>query len=124
MQGHAIEKRVPAEGTVRRALLNCIMDLHNSNRAPSRHAVSTETGLKLSVVDDHIKRLKDDGIIRLVVNGIFEPCEIEEDRAVSFTFVPKGKVKLEIGDIVVELTMREARTIAMGSAGVSLLFTR
>jgi hypothetical protein len=119
----ANDKRLPAPGSVRRVVYDCIVDLHNANRQVSRQVISQETSMTFSVIDDHIKRLKDDKLIRLVVNGIFEPVELDEDRAVSFTFV-NGKVKMEIGDLVIELTMREYRAVAMGSAGGAMLFAR
>lgn len=118
------EQRLPAEGTMRRIIYDCIVALHSANRQASRQVIASETSLKFSIVDDHVKRLKDDGLIRLVVNGVFEPVDIEPDRAVSATFVPRGKVKLEIGETVLDLTMREARAVAMATGGILLVFGR
>ena len=98
--------------------------MHASNRSAGRTIISNMTGLKMTIVDDHIKRLKDDGRIRLVVNGVFEPVEITQDRAISSTVVPGGGVKLEIGDVCIDLTPRECRNLVAVVGGHVLLFGR
>jgi hypothetical protein len=98
-----------------------IVDLCNANRQASRKAVSDYTDLSMSVVDDHIKNLKADEVIRMVVPGIFEPVDQNPDRAVSGTFLPGGLYKLEVGDLVIQLTLREARSVAVVTGGVLLL---
>ena len=47
-----------------------IIDLTNANRVCSRQVISMTTGLKLSIVDDHLKTMLDNGILRRPVNGI------------------------------------------------------
>jgi hypothetical protein len=56
-----------------------------------------------------------------VVPGIFEPIDQSVDRAISGTMVPNGRYKLEVGDQVLDLTLREARQIAVLTGGVLLL---
>lgn len=90
-----------------------IADLCAAGRQASRQAICDFTGLKMSIVDDHVKNLKDDGMIRLVTNGIFEPIDQTPERAVSGTIVPNGRFKLEIGDMVLELSLREARNVGL-----------
>jgi biotin operon repressor len=52
----------------------------------SRHRVGDMLDIKLSIVDSHIKTLKDDGRIVCVVNGIYEPAaQYEQDRAMTLT---------------------------------------
>lgn len=110
--------------TTSEVIYQAIMDLTGTNRAASRQIISNMTGLKMSIVDDHIKRMKDDGKLRMVVNGVYEPSEeFKEDRPVSMTFY-KGGCKLEIGDVCIELTMREARNVSLASGGVGLQFGR
>ena len=102
-----------------------IVDLTNTNRVCSRQVISQVTGLKLTIVDDHIKRMRDDGKLRLVVNGIVEPMEdAPPDRAVSVTYLPKGGVKLEIGDLCIDLTLREAKNVGAATAGIGFQFGR
>ena len=114
----------PKQLTTSEVIYRAITDLTSSNRAASRQIISSMTGLKLSIVDDHIKRMKDDGKLRLVVNGIVEPVEeLADDRPVSMTFYGRG-CKLEIGDLCIELNMREARSVALATGGVGLQFGR
>ena len=109
---------------VKQIVLQCIVDLCAANRAATRQVIALETGLKLSVVDDHVKTLRNDGVLRNVVNGVVEPVDIQEDRSVSGTIVSGGRYKLEIGDLVMELTLREARAVAALTGGVALQFGR
>jgi len=105
-------------------ILQTIIDLHNSNRQATRQVLVEETGLSYDIVDDHVKRMSEQGKIRRVLPGVFEPIDQVEDRAVSVTHMPKGTAKLEIGDLCVELTSRELRMVAMAVGGAALLFAR
>lgn len=98
-------------------------DLADRGRVCTRQVLSEITGLKLSIVDDHIKRMKDEGSARMVVNGVFELVdEVAEDRPVSATYLPNGRVKVEIGDELLDLTLREARALGMAVSGTFLQF--
>jgi hypothetical protein len=110
--------------TTRQTIYQCIVDLCAVNRAATRQVIAQETGLKLSVVDDHVSGLRDAGLLRNVVNGVVEPMDTMEDRSVSGTVVPGGRYKLEIGDMVLELTLRETRAVAALTGGVALQFGR
>ena len=111
--------------TNRARIEQAIRDLTNINRVASREMIAEITGLKMNIVDDHIKRMKDDGKIRRVLNGVFELTEeVREDRAISMTYLPKGVCKLEIGDHCIELTLREARIVGLATAGVGIQFGR
>lgn len=115
----------PVRVPVSTLIFQSIVDLTNSNRIASRQVLVDLTGLTYSVIDDHIKRMIDDGRVRRVVNGIFEPVlGAPEDRAVSITHLPGGGVKLEIGDTCIDLTLRETRMVGMATAGVALQFGR
>lgn len=119
------EPSPPPRVPVSSLIFQSIVDLTNSNRIASRQVLVDLTGLTYSVVDDHIKRMIDDGRVRRVVNGIFEPVlGAPEDRAVSITHLPGGGVKLEIGDTCIDLTLRETRMVGMATAGVALQFGR
>lgn len=102
-----------APASNRQVVLQAITDLCAAGRQASRQAICDFTGLKMSIVDDHVKNLKDDGNIRLVVNGVFEVVDQTPDRAVSGTIVPSGRYKLEIGDTCLDLTLREARNVGL-----------
>lgn len=105
----------------RQVIYRAIADLCAANRQASRKAICDLTDLPMSIVDEHVKNLKVDGLIRAVVPGIFEIIDQTPDRAVSGTFVPNGRYKLEVGDQVLDLTMREARAVAIVTGGVLAL---
>lgn len=106
-------------------IYQCIVDLTSSNRVASRQVIASMTGLKMTIVDDHVKRMKDDGKLTSPVNGIFEPVEDAEiDRAVSITYLSNGRVKLEIGDDCLDLSRREAVNVKAASAGADVGYGR
>jgi hypothetical protein len=99
-------------------------DLRDRQRVCTRQVLAELTGLKLSIVDDHVKRMKDDGTIRMVVHGVFELVdEVQEDRPVSATYLPNGRVKVEVGDELMELSLREARALGMAVGGTCIQFS-
>lgn len=108
--------------TSRQQVLQAIRDLHAANRQPSRHTISEVLGVKLSIVDEHIKNLKDEGLIIPVIRGIFEPVDTRQDRAVSGTWTEdelgRTVYKLEVGDHCLDLSPRETRHVALLTGGV------
>ena len=108
----------------REAVFQAVVDLCASNQQATRKAISEATGLRMTIVDDHIKKLKADELIQLVINGVFEPVVRAKDRPVSGTIVPNGGYKLEIGDICLDLTLREARNVGLLTGGLGLQFGR
>ena len=108
--------------TSRQQVLQAIRDLHAANRQPSRHTISEVLGVKLSIVDEHIKNLKDEGLIIPVIRGIFEPVDTRPDRAVSGTWTEdelgRTVYKLEVGDHCLDLSPREIRHVALLTGGV------
>ena len=94
----------------RNRVYQAAVDLTNQHRPASRQLIAKLTGFKLAVVDDHVKNLKNDGLLSHVVNGVVELTEhFSPDRPISITELPSGMVKYEIGDDVLELTPSEAR---------------
>jgi len=102
----------------------CIVNLTLIGRQASRQGVARETGLKYSVVDDHVRHLREDGRIRLVLNGVYEPVVMFDELAVSSTVLSDGRVKLECGDEVMTLTPKMARNVVAVLGGFALLFGR
>jgi hypothetical protein len=104
-------------------ILSTIVDLRSTNRVATRPVVAEIIGQPMTVVDYHLKKLCSDGLLRRVLNGVFEPvAQDREDRAISFTMLPDGSCKLEVGDVCMELSMREARMVGTATAGVSIQF--
>jgi hypothetical protein len=88
----------------RENIYQAVVDLHNRNLKASRQLIADLTGLKLSIVDDHLGTLKTLGRIRTLYAGVFEPViEFTLDRAISVTRLPGSLVKLELGDEIVTL---------------------
>jgi len=107
-------------------VFRAIVEAREYGRSATRRVIVEATNLPLTVVDDRVKLLKTLGRIQLAggnVAGIYEPTEDRrEDRAISSTILPTGRVKLEIGDTVLDLSMREARHIGATFGGFTMLF--
>lgn len=89
-----------------------ILDLHNASRIATRSVVKEMTGLTYSVVDDHVKRMLEDGRLRRCAPGVFEPIEeLPPAQAISLTVLPTGMAKLEIGDVCLDLNPSDCRRI-------------
>ena len=104
-------------------VLEACEDLHAAEQVVTRETLADQTGLKLSVVDDRLCALVDDGKIHRVQRGVFVPAETHPPaRPISKTILPGGIVKIEIGDQVLELTPRENRALAELQAGAAAAF--
>lgn len=89
-----------------------ILDLHNAGRIATRSVVKEMTGQSYSVVDDHVKRMLEDGRLRRCAPGVFEPIEeLPPAQAISLTVLPTGMAKLEIGDVCLDLNPSDCRRI-------------
>lgn len=88
-------------------------DLRAQGQIATRQVVAEATGLKLVIVDDHFKRMVEDGLLRRPVNGVVEIVDMHpEPRPVSLTVLPGGMAKIEIGDICLEIWPQERRALA------------
>lgn len=110
-------------GQNRETILKAITDLAEHGHQASRRRITEVTGLKMATVDDHITRLREDGVIRSLYAGVFELVDTTPDRAISVTAMPRGSFKIEIGDDVCQaLTPREALALSKLLGGVALAF--
>lgn len=101
------EKRTNSE-----LVLEAIEDLHRLEQIVTRETLAVHTGLKLSVIDDRLKALVIDGKIARVQRGVFVPvAQHPPARPICQTELPDGTVVLDVGDDVLVLTPREARTL-------------
>lgn len=104
-------------------VFDAVVDLVQADKSAHRITIAEQTGLKLSVVDDHLKRMTADGRVRRIERGRYLPTHPSRpDRAVSVTVLPDMTVKMEIGDHVLDLSMREARMVVMSLGGTTYLF--
>lgn len=109
--------------TNKQRILQAILDMTEHAQPASRQRVIEETGIKAAIVDETIKVLRNDGLIRVVANGYYEYIDQAIDRPVSTTSLPHGRMKLEIGDdVVADLTPREALALAKQLSGLLLAF--
>lgn len=110
----------PIRRGVGEQIFQTVQDLHNAGRVATRSVVKDMTGQSYSVVDDHVKRMLEDGRLRRVAPGVFEPVEeMPETRAVFVGRLSNGMWKLEIGDLCVDLNPSEARTLASMLVGTA-----
>lgn len=111
--------REPAK-TSSTLVLEAVRDLHAQEQVVTRENVAEATGLKLTIVDDRLGVLVDDGEIVRIKRGIYVPAvRHPAARIMSKTILPDGWVKLELGDDLWNLTPREARMFAQMMAGES-----
>jgi hypothetical protein len=101
-------------------VLEAVQDLHNQEQIVTRETLAELTGLKLSVIDDRLGTLTDDGALLRVQRGVYVPAaQHPPARPMSKTVMPDGMVKIEIGDDVLALTPREDRALANLMAGAA-----
>lgn len=99
-------------GNLQEIVLQCIKDLTNSQRPANRILIAQYLGWELGRVDDAVKRLKEDGLVRTTVPGYVEPVETHPpSRPVSNTLLPDGTCILEVGDDQIRMTPHEAQMV-------------
>lgn len=108
--------------TNRQIVLQAITTICEHNAYANRASVTRMSGLSQGIVDDHIKKLKADDIIRMDVPGFYYPVDQTVDRMVSVTGMPMGRMKVEIGDVLLILTPREWFDLARFTAGQLFTF--
>ena len=94
-------------------VLEAIYSLYESEVDVTAEALVRYTGLKTVTVNDCIKELKERDDIWSLERGVYRPkLRHEKSRAITVTAMPDGMVKLEIGDLVINLTPRESQIMA------------
>ena len=74
-------------------------------------------------VYEALRYLRSIGKVNTPAHGLFEPAGTQ-DRAVSLTDIPGGRIKLEIGDALIEFTAGEWERLAKYAAGHIMQPTR
>lgn len=101
-------------------VLEAIYSLHEGEVEVTVDSLVRYTGLKTVTVNDCIKELRERDEIWSLERGVYRPkLRHEQSRAVSITPHPSGMVKLEIGDVVLDLTPREVQIVAPFFAGIN-----
>lgn len=102
---------------------DAIRDLANQEQVITRELLVEVTGLKLLIIDSHIKNLIQIGKVERITNGVYRMTQAYPlTRSMSKTVLPDGMVKLEIGDEVITLTPKEDRALAGLQAGVAVQY--
>lgn len=105
-------------------IADAIADLYAQQQVITRETLVHVTGLKMTVIDDHVSRMVEDGRLHRVRAGVFVPLTPEpEPRAISVTDSPDGRTIVEIGDWVVKLWPKEARALGRRLLGEAIQFS-
>jgi len=84
-----------------------VRDLSDEESIARRESLKKRTGLPFSIIDEAIKRLREDeGSVYRLKSGAFIPIEKYEEEAISATVMVDGHVKIEVGDQLMTLTPR------------------
>lgn len=110
--------------STREIVYECIVNLANMSKPASRLKISQMTGLKLSLVDDHIKNLKNDDKIECVVAGVFAPKYMSASRPVSATIANPHEVIIEVGDFVGKMNFHEASLLGALLSGMAMVYKK
>lgn len=115
------EKNLSEKRSSRIQVLEAIHALHEQEMEVTSASIARHSGLKMVTIADCLKELKERDEIWPVERGVYRPCfKHEPSQAVSVTVTPTGHVKLEKGDVVLDLNPHEWRMqVAPLAAGAS-----
>jgi hypothetical protein len=96
--------------TTKDIILDAVRDLHAREQIVTREILAEYTNLALSIIDDRLGYLVDNGFVSRVQRGVYIPrMPYKPARPISRTITPDdGMTVLEIGDTVLVLTPRES----------------
>ena len=94
-------------------IYTAVQELRELGQEATRHTIAQLTGLKMTVVDDRLRALVDDGRLRRLLRGVYELVEVFPPPRTTYAGITQsGMVKVEVGDDVWTLTPSEARRVA------------
>ena len=114
-----IETTTPtARGQSAQMVWDAILELHNAEKRINRQSIAALTGLRPTIVDDHVERLRDAGKLARAGKGDLELLEtFPPPRPISKTELSNGLVKIEVGDVCLDLSPKEMRMLYRACAG-------
>ena len=113
-----------AEKTTGQIIWDTIQDLHQQGQVATRELLVELTGYKMTIIDDHVSRMIENGRLRRLRAGVFAPvAAMPEPRPVSVTDLADGTVLMEIGDVVLHLWPREYRALAKRMVGDAVQYS-
>lgn len=101
-------------------VFECIRSLDERGIEPTRDLIAQRTQLPLTTVDDRIKLLRTEGLISARKQCYRPLAQHAPARHVGVTVLADGMVKLEAGDVAMDLTPTEAQrvgTLLQGHSG-------
>lgn len=97
-----------------------IQELAAVSKAFTRKRLKELTELPFHIIDDHVDKFIEDGLIQRIGNGIFEMVQqYEPTRATTVTILEDGCVIMECGDQVMKLNPTESRRMAKQLQGMA-----
>ncbi len=112
------------EKTTGQIIWDTIQDLHQQGQVATRELLVELTGFKMTIVDDHVTRMIENGRLRRLRAGVYAPVEaMPEPRAISQTRMADGTSLIEIGDTVLRLWPRERRELATMLVGDAVQYS-
>ncbi|CAN7367811.1 hypothetical protein [Acidovorax sp. LjRoot117] len=103
--------------STRDRVFDVIVEMTDSEIPARAPEIAAITGLSTAIVYDCVKELKKRERI-YSDNGMLYACtEHTETQSVSHSWLPNGAVKVEKGDVVLDLNPREARALFSAGAG-------
>ena len=100
-----------------------ILQMENDGRLITRRNLREVTGLSYEQIDESIKRLEANGKVIKAGGGLIEVVPLyPPERVQSLTPLPDGRVKWEMGDVLVEFTPTEIDRHAMLMHGFARRF--
>ena len=110
--------------TNRQRVLDAVTDLHNQEQIVTRETLSDVLDLKMSIIDDNLTTLANDGDIHRVQRGVYVPkVSHKKARVITRSSLDDGSVCLEIDRIVLVLTPREARELGKQMMGDAMQYS-
>lgn len=93
-------------------IFDAVVDLHNNEQIVTRTTLAAILDVKIGIIDDRLSYLVDTDRIMRVERGVYVPViQHPVSRIMSKMVLPDGTIKIEIGDDVLTLTPKEARTL-------------
>lgn len=100
---------------------DAVLELHAASVVVTRETLAEIMDLAMGVIDDRLKVLANEGLIRRVQRGVYVPTQTHPpSRIVSTTMSPCGMITLDVGDQVMKMYPREARSVALMLHGLGL----
>lgn len=104
-------------------IFDAVVDLHNNEQIVTRTTLAAILDVKIGIIDDRLSHLVDTGKIIRVERGVYVPViQHPPSRLMSKTVLPDGTVKIDIGDDVLTLTPKEARSLGSLMAAEAMQF--